>query len=62
MGELEEQAVAGWERGYLSTLAEEFSLQNIFYMRSIMFSIYSRLRQPSSCKKEYLHRDRSDRK
>jgi hypothetical protein len=38
VGEVEQQTVAEWGTGYLSTFADEFSLQKIFSIRSIMFS------------------------
>lgn len=46
---------------YLSTLAAEFSLQNIFSILSIMFSISSKLKQPSAWLWKYLRRGRSGR-
>lgn len=62
MCQFEQQTVTESPHAYLSTLADEFSLQKIFSIRSIIFSISSKERHPSEWLKEYPHRDRSGRR
>lgn len=48
MSNIDQKWEANLDLIYLSILADEFYLQKIFYILSIIFSIYSKLRQPST--------------